>query len=458
MVKFQPTVTLRLAAGYGLLMLVSLAILAGVLYFGTVGLQNRGIDTKLTVLSSHLSVRAESDGTQALRQEIQRLLDDGIDSDTEVYDLVSRDGQTLAGNLAALPERLEQDHLTDCDVVRSGRPSYSRLLAHQLPDGSFLVVGRDLDDILRMESLVVRSLSVGAVLSTIIVLTGAALFRRMIERRLSAIRKTTLKIGRGNMDWRVPMHKHEDEFSRLNRDINGMLDRIQTLMGGVRDVSNAIAHDLRTPLGRIRAKLDQALSGGQTGADLSATVGEAVADIDDLVLLFQKILEIAEMESGARRYDLAPVPLAGIVTDLVELYDAMAEDSGIILSSRIIGSPIAWGDRDLLALAASNLLDNAFKYAGTGASVILSAEEKPDRVVLSVTDNGPGIDPDQYQSVIQRFVRLESSRHLPGNGLGLSMVAAIANAHDGNLQLENAAPGLRVSLILPKPMDKLSKR
>ncbi|HVI50645.1 MAG TPA: HAMP domain-containing sensor histidine kinase [Candidatus Sulfotelmatobacter sp.] len=441
-----------------MLMLISLAILAGVLYFGTVGVMNRGIDGKLAALSSHLSARAGNDGTEALRQEIQRLLDDGIDSDTEVYDLVGPDGRTLAGNLMAKPEILDPDQLTDANVVRSGRPSYSRLLAHRLPDGGVLVVGRDLDDILRMESLVVRSLSVGAVVSTVIVLAGAALFRRMIDRRLSEIRRTTAKIGKGNMAWRVPMNKNEDEFSRLSRDINGMLDRIQTLMDGVRDVSNAIAHDLRTPLGRIRAKLDQALS-NVNGADrLPLAVGEAIADIDDLVLLFQKLLEIAEMESGSRRYALGPIRLAEIVSGLTELYDAMAEESGTVLSSRIIGSPVAWGDRDLLALAASNLLDNAFKYAGNGATVVLAAEEMPDRVILSVADDGPGIAADQRQAVLKRFVRLETSRHMPGNGLGLSMVAAIADIHEGTLELQDVSPGLLARLILPKPMDNLSKR
>jgi len=458
MFRFPLTVTFRLALGYGLLMLVSMAVLAGVLYLGTVGVLNSGMDGKLWSLSQRLTARAGNEGVEALRQEVQNLLEDGIDSDTEVYDLLGADGRLRAGNLMAVPDDLPLNQLSDMNVVRAGRPSYSRLLAHRLPDGGLLVVGRDLDDLLRMENLVLRSLGVGSALSVLIGLGGAVLFRRMIENRLTKIRKTAARISQGDMSWRVPQDKNQDEFSRLNRDINMMLDRIQTLMDGVRDVSNAIAHDLRTPLGRVRAKLDQALRSRDDSGALPLAVGEVIGDIDDLVGVFQKILDIAEVESGSRRHSLGAVVLGEVVTDLVELYDALADEKGVALNGRIQGTPIAWGDRDLLAMAVSNLLDNALKYAGEGAAITISAEDLGDRVRLSVADDGPGIPAAQRQAVLKRFVRLEPSRHLPGNGLGLSMVAAIAGIHDGLLEFEDAAPGLMVRLYLPKPPVNLSKR
>jgi len=443
------SVTFRLAVGYGALMLLSMAVLALTLYLGTVGMLNHGIDRKLTSLSLHLSQRASGDGRDALRQEIQRLLDDGIDSDTEVYQLVAPDGLALAGNLQDLPDALPTDQLTDLDVIRAGRASHSRLLAHRLADGGILVVGRDLDDLLRIETLVLRSLGIGSLVAGLLALSGALLFRRMIEKRLAAIRRTTAKIGAGDMNWRVPMGKNDDEFSRLSHDINIMLDRIQTLMDGVRDVSNAIAHDMRTPLARIRAKLDQAIKGERDAEILAQAAAEAIAEIDDLVGVFHKLLQIAEVESGGRRQGLAAVPLGELVNDMAELYDALAEERGITLTSRVVGTPIARGDRDLLAIALVNLLDNAVKYAGDGATITLSAEERPDRLVLCVRDNGPGIPAEQRPGVLKRFVRLDASRHLPGNGLGLSMVAAIAGIHDGILELDDAEPGLIVRITLP---------
>jgi len=431
-------------------MLLSMAVLAGTLYLGTVGMLGHGIDRKLTSLSQHLSQRASSDGREALRQEIQRLLDDGIDSDTEVYQLVAPDGHALAGNLQDLPDALPLDQMADFDVIRAGRASHSRLLVHRLADGGLLVVGRDLDDLLRIETLVLQSLSIGGMAAGLLALGGALLFRRMIERRLAAIRRTAAKIGAGDMNWRVPMGKNDDEFSRLSHDINIMLDRIQTLMDGVRDVSNAIAHDMRTPLARIRAKLDQAVKGERNAEALTQSATEAIAEIDDLVTVFHKLLQIAEVESGGGRHGQAAVPLGELVNDMAELYDALAEEQGITLTSGVKGNPVAHGDRDLLAIALVNLLDNAVKYAGDGATIALSAEELPDRLLLRVSDNGPGIPADQRPSVLKRFVRLDASRHLPGNGLGLSMVAAIAGIHDGILELDDAGPGLIVTITLPR--------
>lgn len=450
------SVTFRLAAGFAALMLLAMVVLAGTLYLGTVGMLGHGIDRKLASLSLHLSQRAASDGAEALRQEIQRLLDDGLDSDTEVYQLVAPDGHTLTGNLQDLPVTLPLDQMADFEVIRAGRYSHSRLLAHRLSDGGLLVVGRDLSDLQRIDALVLQSLGIGGLAAGLLALGGALLFRRMIENRLAAIRRTAAKIGAGDMNWRVPTAKNDDEFSRLNHDINIMLDRIQTLMDGVRDVSNAIAHDMRTPLARIRAKLDQAVKGERNAEALALAAAEAIAEIDDLVGVFHKLLQIAEVESGAARHALAAVPLGELLNDMAELYDALAEERGIILTSRVIGNPIAHGDRDLLAIALVNLLDNAVKYAGDGAAIALSAEELPDRLLLCVSDNGPGIPAAQRPAVLKRFVRLDASRHLPGNGLGLSMVAAIAGIHDAVLELEDAGPGLVVRLSLPKA--DLSKR
>lgn len=450
------SVTFRLALGFGAMTLLSLALLSGMFYLGTVGTLERGIDHKLEITSRNLGQHAETEGPRAIQEEIQRLLDDGIDTDTEVYQLTAADGRPLSGNLDSVPADLTPGVLSDRTVQRAGRSSTSRLLLRTLRGGERLVVGRDLEDLRNIRGLVLQALGLGGAGAAFLAVGGALLFRRLIEQRLAAIRRTAARIGAGDLGWRVPAPRHNDEFSRLSADINIMLDRIQTLMDGVRDVSNAIAHDMRTPLGRIRARLDQSLRSSPNDAPaLAEAARDAITGIDDLVGLLQRLLEIAEVEAGGRRHKMEPVNLSPLLQDLAELYDALAEDRGIALSLAVDGAPTAKGDRDLLAMAAVNLLDNACKYAGEGAQITLSAREQDGWISLAVTDDGPGIPADQRREVLKRFTRLDSSRHQPGNGLGLALVEAVVRIHGGLLELENAGgpasrPGLTVRLQLPK--------
>jgi hypothetical protein len=243
----------------------------------------------------------------------------------------------------------------------------------------------------------------------------------------------------------------EDEFARLNRDINSMLDRIEHLMDGVRHVSNAIAHDLRTPLGRIRSRLEEALRpGNNNAAQLAGTARFAIQQVDDLIQMLDRLLQIAEAEAGARRASFTLVPLGSVVSDVVELYDATAEAEGITLVSEIESNPGTLGDRNLLASALVNLIDNALKYAGSGATVRVRAAQEPDTVSIVVQDDGPGIPSAERSRVVDRFYRLDRSRSLPGNGLGLSIVTAIASLHWGKLYLEDAKPGLIARIVLPR--------
>jgi signal transduction histidine kinase len=279
---------------------------------------------------------------------------------------------------------------------------------------------------------------------------GALLFRRQIERRVGAIRRTAREIEAGDLSRRIPISGAEDEFARLNRDINNMLDRIEHLMDGVRHVSNAIAHDLRTPLGRIRSRLEEALRPGNSMTQLAGTARFAILQIDELIQILDKLLQIAEAEAGARRQSFTPVPLASVVGDVVELYDATAEAAGITFLTEIHGQPVTLGEKNLLASAVVNLVDNALKYAGSGATVRVRATEETDAVSLVVEDDGPGIPLAEHRRVVERFYRLDRSRSLPGNGLGLSIVTAIALLHWGQLHLSDAAPGLVARIVLPR--------
>ena len=446
------TVAFRLAMGYGALVFGAVALLSAVLYFGTVGVLSRGIDAKLMAISERLTNHFEVRGNDALQREMHQLLTDGLDQDTEVYLLLGPDGQKIVGNLSAwTSSSLPLDRLTDQAVTRYYRPSISRLLPHELPNGATLVVGRDLQDVQQIEQLVLRALVIGGAIAVLLAIGGAVLFRQQLEQRVAAIRRTALEIEAGDLSRRIPLSNADDEFTRLNRDINHMLDQIQHLMAGVRHVSNSIAHDLRTPLGRIRSMLDEALRPATTREQLSKTAGAAIREIDELITVFDKLLQIAEAESGTRRQLFQPIRLKEIITDLVELYDAAAEEKGIsLVIENHDGQPTTLGDKDLLASAGANLIDNALKYAGSRATVRIRATEERNTVSLVVQDDGPGIPAEERTKVTTRFYRLDRSRSLPGNGLGLPIVVAISHLHGGTLFLEDAGPGLIARMVLPR--------
>jgi len=323
-------------------------------------------------------------------------------------------------------------------------------LPRLLPGGPILVVGRDMQDRREIEQLVWRALVAGGAVALLLAIGGALLFRRQLEHRVGAIRRTAREIEAGDLTRRIPISGVDDEFARLNRDINSMLDRIEHLMNGVRHVSNAIAHDLRTPLGRIRGRLEEALRPGGSTMELVETGRFAIAQVDELIQMLDNLLQIAEAESGARRQSFTLVRLSQVVSDVVELYDAAAEEAGITLLSEISGDPLTLGDENLLTSAVANLLDNALKYAGGGATVLVHAARERDTVSIRVQDDGPGIPATERPRVVERFYRLDRSRSLPGNGLGLSIVTAIASLHRGRLCLEDAAPGLAARIVLPR--------
>src|SRR5262249_47476271 len=217
---------------------------------------------------------------------IEQLLTDRVDQDTEVYSLLDASGRIVMGNISSLSPGTLLDRRTDQMIVRDGQPSTSRLLPHRLSNGYVLVVGRDLQDVREMEQLVVRALLVGGLVALLLAVGGAALVRRQLEHRIAAIRHTSLEIEAGDLSRRIPVPNADDEFTRLNRDINRMLDRIQHLMEGVRDVSNAIAHDLRTPLSRIRNRLDEALREDASTEQLREAAGISIHGVDELIVIF----------------------------------------------------------------------------------------------------------------------------------------------------------------------------
>lgn len=451
MFSLRGSVTARLALGYGLLVAASIALVSGVFYFGTVGVLDAGIDRKILAISNRMVELCRRGSLDELGPEIVRQLGDRIDSDSEIFLAVSAGGARIAGNLSGWPVDAPLERLVQRDIVRDGKRVPARLIVRALPGGARLVVGRDLDEADSVRGLVWRALALEAGIALPLVVGGALLFRRRLEGRIGTIRRTAAEIEAGDLTRRIPVSGN-DEFGRLSRDINRMLDRIEHLMEGVRHVSNAIAHDLRTPLSRIRSKLDNALRQTRTVPSLAEAAHGAIDEVDQLILVFEKLLQIAAAESGMRPQTFGPVELGAIVADMVDLYDATAEQSGVSLTAAGGSQVRASGDRNLLGSALASLVDNAIKYAGPGATIVVRARCDARGAAIEVRDDGPGIPAEALPYVTQRFYRVDHSRHLPGNGLGLSIVAAIAALHGGALELENGAPGLIARIVLPPPV------
>ncbi|SDG22940.1 MULTISPECIES: HAMP domain-containing sensor histidine kinase [unclassified Duganella] len=448
MLKIRGSIVAKLVLGYGLLGIASIVAVSIVFYSGTIGVIDQNIDGKITEQTEHLLDNVADGGQAALRAEVKRLLSDGIDNDREIFQIVDADGAPVAGNLSSWPSLDEAPDMVTSDVLRNGRVAPARLYLRPLVLGGVLIVGRDLSEEEAVREVIWRALLAGACVSLMLTIAGAMLFRRSIEARLGEIRRTAAQIEAGDLSRRIPV-TGSDEFALLNRDINRMLDRIELLMEGIRNVSNAIAHDLRTPLSRIRGRLDDALRHEATVPRLSSAAHDAIDDIDDLIRLFERLLQIAEAEAGMRARLFERLDLGRVVADIGEMYEAIAEDSEITLTVDAPASLYVDGDRNLLASAISSLIENAIKYAGAGAVIHVRAGLHHGEASISVHDNGPGIPAAERDKVTQRFYRVDKSRHLPGNGLGLSIVSATAKSHDGQLVLEDGAPGLIARIVLP---------
>jgi hypothetical protein len=280
---------------------------------------------------------------------------------------------------------------------------------------------------------------------------GALLVRSLFRRTLANVSATATAIAAGDFAQRVKLSGRGDEFDQLAETINDMLDRIGRLMDGVRQVSNAIAHDLRTPITRARTRLEDAGLHAHSPEELRAAIERATADLDGIVAVFQALLRIAEIEAGSRRSAFARFDLAPLLADVAELYGAVAEDKQVALEVDAQDHLPAYGDRELVQQAVANLVDNAVKFSPPEGHVRLRASATPGGVEIVVADEGPGIPAADRARAIERFFRGEAARSTPGAGLGLALVQAVAQLHQGSLRLDDAGPGLRAALTLPAP-------
>jgi len=381
---------------------------------------------------------------------------------SSLYLVTTPSGEGLAGNVGSLePGVLDHPGWLETNYHRLESPEGAehRALVRvvQLPGGFRLLVGRDLEERERLFGIVVNAGQWSLALVIVLGLLGGFFVSRRILSRIDAMTGTAQTIMAGDLSGRLPVAGTGDELDRLADNVNAMLERIEALMRGLKEVSDNIAHDLKTPLTRLRNRCEQALRSATGEASYRAALESTIAESDDLIRTFDALLMIARAESGQARENMTEFDASEIARDVGELYEPVADEKGIALKIDAPEAAPVRGNRELVSQALANLIDNAIKYAGPNgkvngvpAEIVVRAGDDGERITLSVADRGPGIPDADRGRVVERFVRLEQSRSEPGSGLGLSLASAVARLHGGELKLEDNHPGLRTTIALPR--------
>jgi signal transduction histidine kinase len=372
---------------------------------------------------------------------------DNMPSGPMFYMLENREGKVLAGNLPALPRQSGT-----FDIGSRGGEGYSsslRARGTELADGYYLLVAIDAHQRDEMREDIVRAFGWSALVTLVLAIGGGVFLSNRLLRRVEAISRTAREIMDGHLSQRVPTSGTDDEFAQLATSLNAMLARSETTMRAMRQISNDIAHDLRTPLARLRQRLELTRRKGATTADLHAAIDASIADTDAILATFGALLRIAQIESRAVTAGFGEVDLSELLRTVVEVYQPMAEENGQDLSAAIACGLKTFGDPELLAQMFANVLENALRHSPEHAVVRLGARCEHEDVMVEVSDNGPGIPAEEHANVFRRFYRLETSRTTPGNGLGLSLVGAIADLHGIAIRFDDNCPGLKVTVTVP---------
>ena len=381
---------------------------------------------------------------------------------SSLYLVTTPSGEGLAGNVGSLePGVLDRPGWLETNYHRLESPEGTehRALVRmvQLPGGFHLLVGRDLEERERLFAIVVNAGQWSLALVIVLGLIGGFFVSRRVLSRIDAMTGTAQTIMAGDLSGRLPVAGTGDELDRLADNVNAMLERIEALMRGLKEVSDNIAHDLKTPLTRLRNRCEQALRSATGETSYRAALESTIAESDDLIRTFDALLMIARAESGQARDNMTEFDASEIARDVGDLYEPVADEKGIALKIDAPAAAPVRGNRELVSQALANLIDNAIKYAGPSgkvngvpAEIVVKAGNDGERITLSVADRGPGIPDADRGRVVERFVRLEQSRSEPGSGLGLSLASAVARLHGGELKLEDNHPGLRTTIALPR--------
>ena len=378
---------------------------------------------------------------------------------SSLYLVTTRAGEGLAGNVGSLVTGiLETSGWTETAYRRLDDPDgvehHALVRVFQLPAGFRLLVGRDLEERERLYDIVLAAGRWSLAIVIVLGVAGGFFVTRRVLKRVDAMTETTRKIMDGDLAGRLPIAGTGDELDRLATNLNAMLERIEALMHGLKEVSDNIAHDLKTPLTRLRNRCEEALRLAEDESQYRAALESTIEESEALIRTFNALLMIARAESGQARDGMTDIDAAEIARGVGELYEPLADDKGIHLKVEAPAAAPVHGNRELISQALANLVDNAIKYGagmnGAEAEIVVTARGEGDRILLAVADSGGGIPAADRGRAVERFVRLEQSRSQPGSGLGLSLASAVARLHGGDLKLEDNHPGLRTVISLPR--------
>lgn len=452
------TTAFKIIAAYLLIFVLFAGFVIGWLGFAT---QRLFTDQLTETITAEVRGLAEQYAVGGIRRLVEVVEERGNRPGASLYLVTSFTGDSLAGNIGELPlGTLNRPGWIETDYRRAGesstdRPHRAIVQVYGLPGNFRLLVGRDLEERDRMREIFGRGFRLALMVALVLGLLGAYFVTRRVLKRVDAMTDMSRRIMEGDLAGRLPTSGSRDELDRLAGSVNDMLGRIEALMAGMKEVSDNIAHDLKTPLTRLRNKAEDALRMASGDDAYRAALTGIIEESDGLIRTFNALLMIARAEAGNQREGMVPLDLGEIARGVAELYEPVAEEAGIALD--VVAAPVrVTGNRELLGQVVANLLDNALKYGapegGERRVVVTVAAEGAD-AVISVADRGPGIADGDRGRVLDRFVRLETSRSRPGSGLGLSLAAAVARLHGGGLSLDDNRPGLKVALRLPRLVD-----
>jgi signal transduction histidine kinase len=449
--KTLRSTTFRLALfSIGVFGAVVIALFAYV-YWSTTGFVLSRSDSAIEAERATLRNIYDTSGREGLTQAINRR-SNAAHFDGSVFLLSDGSFAPVAGNLKTWPTVKAEGQWSEFrSNALDPAPTQGLLRATwgTLPDGYHLLVGQDITELGRFASKIYAALAFAVLLIFILAAVASVSVTRRTVGRIESINMTSRAIMESGLGRRIPVRGTQDEWDHLAQNLNSMLERIESLMAEVKQVSDNVAHDLRTPLARMRGRLEKASIDKSTPDRDQSLISETMADLDDVLRMFSSLTRISQIEAANRTAGFRVVNLSDIATEVAELFDAAAEAQGGRVDVSGNATLYIHADRDLLFDAISNLVDNAIKHGRPGGHVSIGLDRKDAEAILSVSDDGPGIPSEEFARVFKRFYRLERSRSMPGNGLGLSLVAAVVRLHGASIKLIDNAPGLRVDLRFP---------
>ncbi len=453
------TLTFRLALVYVGLFSLSVILLFAFIYTFEMNQLQDQISDSIRMQYSYLADEYRQSGSSGVEARIKELISDDSEGN-EVYLLVNSKNEKLAGNLSEWPanavkeSKYEKDGNWSHFMIEGTRtnPKNVAVRAIIIPLSKWrnLLVGQSLQSNERIEQTIVQAFWASLALTLFMAFIGAIIMTRSVMRRINVINRSANTIIHGNLSVRIPFTQGGDEFDELSSNLNDMLDKIEMLLSSLSQFANNIAHDLRSPLNRIINRLDAGLRTIDNSNPARKILEKNIHDIQELVGTFNSILKISELEANTEFRAFAACNLSSIINNLVELYEPYGAEKNIAVTSEITDPLVIYGEKNLLTQAFANLLDNALKFTPEGGTIRITSHSTAKTTTIVVADNGPGIPPEYRHKVFEKFFRLEESRNTKGNGLGLSLVGAIARIHNIDIILADNNPGLRVELSFPQ--------